>query len=56
MRLSVDSKLKEVDILAKQIMFNSKLTYLLNLDRHDQGGAYRQVEFVRDYLNRYQSL
>ncbi|MBU5344500.1 helix-turn-helix domain-containing protein [Paenibacillus lautus] len=56
LRLSVDSKLKEVDILAKQIMFNSKLTYLLNLDRHDQGGAYRQVEFVRDYLNRYQSF
>ncbi|MEK4980236.1 helix-turn-helix domain-containing protein [Bacillus sp. FSL K6-6540] len=56
LRLSMDSKLKEVDILAKQIMFNPKLAYLLNLDRHDQGGAYRQVEFLRDYLNRYQSF
>ncbi|MEC0201661.1 helix-turn-helix domain-containing protein [Paenibacillus lautus] len=56
LRLSMDSKLKEVDILAKQIMFNPKLAYLLNLDRHDQGESYRQVEFVRDYLNRYQTF
>ncbi|WP_422656878.1 helix-turn-helix domain-containing protein [Paenibacillus sp. EC2-1] len=56
LRLSMDSKLKEVDILAKQIVFNSKLAYLLNLNRNDSSESYKQVEFIRDYLSRYQSF
>lgn len=56
LRLSMDSKLKEVDILAKQIVFNSKLAYLLNLNRYSSSESYKQVEFIRDYLSRYQSF
>ncbi|PYI51522.1 helix-turn-helix domain-containing protein [Paenibacillus flagellatus] len=56
LRLSVDNKLKEVDILAKQVAFNPKLNFLLNTEGDDRTESYRQVEFVRDYLNRYQSF
>ncbi len=56
LRLSVDNKLKEMDILAKQIAFNPKLATLLSSSGTTDEESYRQVEFVRDYLNRYQSF
>ncbi|MFK7694952.1 helix-turn-helix domain-containing protein [Paenibacillus sp. HJGM_3] len=56
LRLSLDNKLKEVDILAKQIVFQPKLSYLLSGDRSDEEESYRQVEFVREYLSRFKSF
>ncbi|EHQ64422.1 AraC family transcriptional regulator [Paenibacillus dendritiformis C454] len=56
LRLSMDHKLKELDILAKQVAFNPKLTALLSSSGTASEESYKQVEFVRDYLNRYQSF
>lgn len=56
LRLSLDNKLKEMDILAKQLAFNPKLATLLSYSGTPEDEAYKQVEFVRNDLNRYQSF
>jgi AraC-like DNA-binding protein len=53
LKLSLDSKLKEVEKLAQQIIFDPKLEYLLKLNE-DQNSPdrYKFVEFMRDTMSR----
>ncbi|MWV43118.1 helix-turn-helix domain-containing protein [Paenibacillus sp. HJL G12] len=53
LKLSLDSKLNEVDKLAQQIIFDPKLEYLLKLNE-DQNSPdrYKFIEFMRDTLSR----
>ncbi|MEC0242374.1 cache domain-containing protein [Paenibacillus dokdonensis] len=53
LKLSLDSKLNEVDKLAQQIIFDPKLEYLLKLNE-DQNSPdrYKFIEFMRNTLSR----
>ncbi len=57
LKLSLDSKLSEVQKLAQQIIFDPKLEYLLKLDQ-DAGGPdrYQFIEFMRNTMSRQGSL
>ncbi|TYP73118.1 helix-turn-helix domain-containing protein [Paenibacillus methanolicus] len=57
LRLLLDNKLSEVDILTRQVVFDPKLDYMLKIPAH-AGSAdhYQFVEFMRDKMARYRSM
>lgn len=57
LKLSLDSKLTEVDNLMTQVALNPKLDYLLKIPSDaDAADKYLFIDFMRDSLSRYRSL
>ncbi|PYI54052.1 helix-turn-helix domain-containing protein [Paenibacillus flagellatus] len=57
LKLSLDSRLTEVDNLMVQVTLNPKLDYLLKIGPDaDAADRYLFIEFMRDALGRYRSL
>lgn len=57
LRLLLDNKLSEVDILSRQVVFDPKLDYMLKIsDRENGTDRYPFVEFMRDKMTRYRSM
>ncbi|WP_127493264.1 helix-turn-helix domain-containing protein [Paenibacillus glycanilyticus] len=57
LRLTLDNKLSEVDLLARQVVFDPKLDYMLKIQGHPSStDRYQFVEFMRDKLARYRNM
>lgn len=57
LRLLLDNKLSEVDILTRQVVFDPKLDYMLKIsDQASSADKYQFVEFMRDKMTRYRSM
>ncbi|KIL42160.1 AraC family transcriptional regulator [Gordoniibacillus kamchatkensis] len=57
LKLLLDNKLAEVDILTHQVVFDPKLDYMLKIsDLANSADKYQFVEFMRDKMTRYRSM
>ncbi|WP_282940549.1 helix-turn-helix domain-containing protein [Paenibacillus sp. RC67] len=57
LRLLLDNKLSEVDILSRQVVFDPKLDYMLKIPDHaSSADEYQFIEFMRDKMTRYRSM
>ncbi|MDQ0920829.1 two-component system response regulator YesN [Paenibacillus sp. V4I5] len=57
LKLSLDNKLSEVDILMRQVAFDPKLDYMLKIPANaNDVDRYEFVQFMRDKMSRYRSM
>jgi len=57
LKLMLDNKLSEVDILSRQVVFDPKLDYMLKIpDQMSSADRYKFVEFMQDKMARYRNM